>query len=48
MLRLNKPASPSGFPRSLAIWKLDINELSELGNPLGGAGMFNLINLVPN
>ena len=33
----NEPTPPSGFPRSLAIWTLDIDDL---GNLLGGAGLF--------
>ena len=34
---LNEPEPPSGFPRSLAICDMT----NDLGNPLGGAGLFN-------
>ena len=38
-IMLNKPTPPSGFPRSLAYWTLDINDL---GNMLGGVGFFHI------
>ena len=37
-----KPATHRGFSRSLAMWTLYLNHIE---NPLGGAGLFNLINL---
>ena len=44
-MKWNKPTPPSRFPRSLACWTYNNNDL---GYPLGGVGLFHTIHIAIN
>ena len=44
-MKWNKPTPPSRFPRSLACWTYNNNDL---GYPLGGVSSFHMIHIEPD